>query len=166
MNRYGAGACGLLALAGASISLAVVAPLYDHPGGPALMAELNHPVPLAALAALALAAPVYHVGSDPFPDREFDVAAPDGSARRLVVEQTSPFHDPVWRIYVDAGHFPTARRWPVAEFPHAPGLDYAKGVLEATWSPDASHITLIDLDHGHHALRIATNGRPLDALGW
>ncbi|MCX5198569.1 hypothetical protein OOK31_32575 [Streptomyces sp. NBC_00249] len=196
MDMHRVGGRGLLALAAISVGVAVAAPLYDRPGGPALLAELNHPVLLAALAVLCLvgaallharhpdirkaaglalagvavlgvlAVPAYELVSDPFPDREFDVPAPDGSHRRLVVEQTSALTDPVWRIYVDAGPFPATRRWPVAQYAApAPGAAYPKGVLEATW-PDATHITLIDLDHTPHTLRIARDGRPVDELGW
>ncbi|MFJ3880541.1 hypothetical protein ACIPW5_24150 [Streptomyces sp. NPDC090077] len=186
---------GLVASAGAAAATAVAAPLYEHPGGPALLAELNHPVLLAVLAVLALAGaallrsrrpdvrraagaglalsvvlgvlavPAYGVVTDPMPMEEWDVPAPDGAPRRLVVEQTSALTDPVWRIYVDAGTFPTARRWPVAEYRSDPESAFTKGVLGARWT-DADHVRIIDLDHGHHDLRIGPDGRPLDRLDW
>ncbi|MFE1556636.1 hypothetical protein ACFW6V_16835 [Streptomyces sp. NPDC058734] len=195
MDTPRAAAWGLVALAGAAAATAVAAPLYEHPGGPALAVGLNHPVLLTGLAVLALAGaallrshrpdvrraagaglagavvlgvlavPAYGVVTDPMPLREWDVPAPDGSARRLVVEQTSALTDPVWRIHVDTGTFPTARRWPIAEYRPDPEFDFTKGVLEAWW-PDPDHIRIIDLDHGHHDLRIAPDGRPLDRLAW
>ncbi|MFD0355151.1 hypothetical protein ACFVHW_15650 [Streptomyces sp. NPDC127110] len=195
MDTPRAAAWGLVALAGAAAATAVAAPLYAHPGGPALAADLNHPVLLTGLAVLALAGaallrsrrpdvrraagaglagavvlgvlavPAYGVVTDPMPVREWDVPAPDGSARRLVVERTSALTDPVWRIHVDAGTFPTARRWPVAQYRADPEFDFTKGVLEAYW-PDPGHVRIIDLDHGHHDLRIAPDGRPLDRLDW
>ncbi|MGE7389595.1 hypothetical protein ACQKM2_29390 [Streptomyces sp. NPDC004126] len=195
MNTPRVAGWGLVALAGAAVATAVAAPLYEHPGGPALAADLNHPVLLSGLAVLALAGaallrsrrpdvrraagaglalavvlgvlavPAYGVVGDPMPLLEWDVPAPDGSARRLVVEQTSALTDPVWRIHIDAGTFPTARRWPVAEYRLDPEFDFTKGVLEANW-PDADHIRIVDLDHGHHDLRIAPDGRPLGRLDW
>ncbi|MET8754827.1 hypothetical protein ABZW32_32740 [Streptomyces sp. NPDC004667] len=189
MHRVAARALGALAVtAGAA---AAVVPFCDRPGGLALLAEMDHPVLLACLAAVCLAGaallasrradvrkgaglalagtavlgvlavPAYAVVSDPFPDREWDVPAPDGSGRRLVVERGLGLGDPVWRIYVDAGRFPNTRRHPVAEY----AAGYPRGVLQATWT-DASHIRLIDLDHTHHDLRISPDGRPLDALTW
>ncbi|MEV7545205.1 hypothetical protein [Streptomyces sp. NPDC089915] len=181
----------LILLAAASALTAFAAAHYDRPGGPALAAELNHPALLAALAALALtgaalltsrrpgvrkgaglglvgatvlgvlAVPAYSVAADPFPDREWDVPAPDGSGRRLVVERGPGLGDPPWSVHITTGTFPTARRWPVASY--TPG--YPRGVLQAEWR-DASHIRLIDLDHTHHDLRIAADGRPLEGLDW
>ncbi|MGW0396009.1 hypothetical protein ACWDYJ_35150 [Streptomyces sp. NPDC003042] len=186
---------GLVAVAAISAATAIVAPRYNRPGGLALLAELDHPVLLTTLAAVCLAAaalltsrrrgvrtgvtvalagaaaagvlaiPVYLVATDPFPSAEYDVPAPDGSPRRLVVERDSPLTDPVWRIYVDAGHFPTTRRWPVAEYPDGPEQDYPRGVLRATWT-EASHITLTDFDHAQHHVLIAPDGRARDTLGW
>ncbi|EFL16779.1 predicted protein [Streptomyces sp. C] len=46
-----------------------------------------------------------------------------------------------------------------------PEFDSTKGVLEAYW-PDPDHIRIIDLDHGHHDLRIAPDGRPPVRLAW
>ncbi|CAM5658168.1 putative protein OS=Streptomyces lavendulae subsp. lavendulae OX=58340 GN=SLAV_16770 PE=4 SV=1 [Streptomyces lavendulae subsp. lavendulae] len=106
-----------------------------------------------------LAVPAYAVVADPFPDREWDVPAPDGSGRRLG-ERGLGLGDPVWRIYVDSGRFPNTRRHPVAEY----AACYPRGVLEL--ATDASHIRLIDLDHTHHDLRITPDGRPLDRLTW
>ncbi|MFF4581415.1 hypothetical protein [Streptomyces sp. NPDC001389] len=181
----------LVPLAAVPVLAAPVAAHYHRPGGPVLAAELDHPVLLAALAVLALTAaallasrrpalrkaaglvlagasvagvlavPAYAVMSDPFPDLEWDVPAPDGSARRLVVERGPGLTDPVWSIHVDAGSFPTARRWPVASYVS----QYPRGVLQAEWR-DPSRIRLIDLDHHHHDLRIAPDGRPLDTLDW
>ncbi|MFD8026839.1 hypothetical protein ACFXJO_35950 [Streptomyces lavendulae] len=191
MDMHRVVARGLLALAVTAGAAAAVVPFCDRPGGLALLAELNHPVLLACLAAVllagaalltsrraavrkgaglalagaavlgVLAVPAYAVVSDPFPDREWDVPAPDGSGRRLVVERGLGPGDPVWRIYVDSGRFPGTRRHPVAEYT----ADHPRGVLEATWT-DASHIRLIDLDHTHHDLRITPDGRPLDRLTW
>ncbi|MFD5423746.1 hypothetical protein ACFWJT_37735 [Streptomyces sp. NPDC127069] len=179
------------AVATAAVAAALAAAHYDRPGGPDLAAELNHPVLLAALAALALtgaalltsrrpaarkaaglglagavmcgvlAVPAYGIAADPFPDREWDVPAPDGSGRRLVVERDLGLGDPAWSVHIVTGTFPTARRWPVASY--TPG--HPRGVLQAEWR-DPSHIRLIDLDHTHHDLRVAPNGRPLDALDW
>lgn len=171
---------------------AVVAPLYDHPGGPAVLADLDHPVLLAVLAALsltagvllssrrpevrkatvgalvvaavfgALATPVYVMASDPFPSLEYDVPAPGGAPRRLVVERSSPLTDPVWRIYLDTGRFPTARRWPVAEYEESV---WPQGVLHAEWiGPD--RIRLIDYDHRDHEVELARDGRPLNGVDW
>ncbi|MEU9036512.1 hypothetical protein AB0D45_16635 [Streptomyces sp. NPDC048352] len=195
MDMYRAAGWGLFALAGAGAATAAIAPLYDGPGGLALAAELNHPVLLAVLSAVvltggallrsrradvrtaaaqvlagaaalgALAVPAYGLAADPFPDREWDVAAPDGSPRRLVVERTDALTDPVWRIYVDAGPFPTARRWPVAEYRSGPDQEWPEGVLQAAWS-DPDHIELTDFDHTAHTVRIARDGRPLEALVW
>lgn len=191
MDMHRVVARGLLALAVTAGAAAAAVPFFDRPGGLALLAELNHPVLLACLAAVllagaallasrradvrkgaglalagtavlgVLAVPAYAVVADPFPDREWDVPAPDGSGRRLVVERGLGLSDPVWRIYVDSGRFPNTRRHPVAEY----AAGYPRGVLEATWT-DASHIRLIDLDHTHHDLRITPDGRPLDRLTW
>ncbi|MER7513416.1 hypothetical protein ABTX82_34590 [Streptomyces lavendulae] len=191
MDMHRVVARGLLALAVTAGAAAAAVPFFDRPGGLALLAELNHPVLLACLAAVllagaallasrraavrkgaglalagaavlgVLAVPAYAVVADPFPDREWDVPAPDGSGRRLVVERGLGLGDPVWRIYVDSGRFPNTRRHPVAEY----AVGYPRGVLEAGWT-DASHIRLIDLDHTHHDLRITPDGRPLDRLTW
>ncbi|MFJ3724126.1 hypothetical protein ACIPYQ_16345 [Streptomyces sp. NPDC090045] len=183
---------GLFALAVALTATAVVAPLYDRPGGPAVLAELDHPVLLAVLAALsltagvllssrrpevrkatvgglaiaavfgALATVVYALAADPFPSREYDVPAPGGVQRRLVVERTSPLIDPVWRVYVDTGGFPTARRWPVAEYTES---SWPTGVLHAEWiGPD--RIGLTDYDHRQHEVELAPDGRPLNGVDW
>ncbi|MFF2195770.1 hypothetical protein [Streptomyces sp. NPDC058157] len=181
----------LVVLAAVVALAALAAARFHRAGGPALAAELDHPVLAAALAALALtgaallssrrpavrkgaglalagavvagvlAVPAYGVVTDPFPDLEWDVPAPDGSGRRLVVERGLGFGDPAWSIHVDTGPLPTARRWPVASYTPA----YPRGVLQAEWL-DASRIRLIDFDHAHHDLRIAPDGRPLDPLDW
>ncbi|GAA0303160.1 hypothetical protein GCM10010302_47090 [Streptomyces polychromogenes] len=191
MDTYRVAGGALTVAAGAIVAAAFAAAHYDRPGGPALAADLYHPVLLAALAALALtgaallssrrpglrkgaalglagaavlgvaAVPAYSVATDPFPDQEWDVPAPDGSGRRLVVERGVGLGDPAWSVHIVTGTFPTARRWPVATY--TPG--HPRGVLGATWR-DPSHIRLIDLDHTHHDLRIAPNGRPLDGLDW
>ncbi|MDX3536882.1 hypothetical protein PV721_21395 [Streptomyces sp. MB09-01] len=183
---------GLFALAAALTATAVVAPLYDRPGGLSVLAELDHPVLLAVLAALsltagvllssrrpevrkatvgglvaaavfgALATPVYVMASDPFPSREYDLPAPGGAQRRLVVERTSPLVDPVWRVYVDTGAFPTARRWPVAEYTES---SWPTGVRQAEWiGPD--RIALIDYDHRQHEVELSRDGRPLNEVDW
>ncbi|MGO4461410.1 hypothetical protein AB4039_29570 [Streptomyces sp. M-16] len=191
MDMHRVAARALVALAVTAGAAAAVVPFCDRPGGLALLAETDHPALLALLAAAflagaallasrrpgvrkgaalalagtavlgVLAVPAYAVVADPFPDREWDVPAPDGSGRRLVVERGIGLTDPVWRIYVDAGRFPTTRRHPVAEYAGTS----SRGVLEATWT-DPSHIRLIDLDHTHHDLRVTPDGRPLDPLTW
>ncbi|MFG2622956.1 hypothetical protein ACGFXC_35625 [Streptomyces sp. NPDC048507] len=182
---------GLTALAAVAAAVAAVVPFCDRPGGPALLAELDRPAVFAALAALCLsgaallgsrrpglrkaagavlaaaavlgvlAVPAHALAGDPFPDREWDVPAPDGSARRLVVAHTPGLTGGSWRVYVEAGSFPTARRHPVAAYP----AGSAKGVLEASWQ-GPGRIRLIGLDHTHHDLRVTAAGRPLDPLNW
>ncbi|MFH7595792.1 hypothetical protein WDV06_11910 [Streptomyces racemochromogenes] len=191
MRTSRAAARTLVAVAVAVVLAALAAAGCHRPGGAALAAELDHPVLAAVLAAVALtgaalltsrrpavrkgaalglagaavagvlAVPAYAVVADPFPGLEWDVPAPDGSGRRLVVERGLGFGDAAWSIHIDTGPLPAARRWPVASYTPA----YPRGVLEAQWR-DASHIRLIDFDHAHHDLRIAPDGRPLDALDW
>ncbi|RSS82321.1 hypothetical protein [Streptomyces sp. WAC06614] len=183
----GAAAGALFALTGGLLVVAVAAALLDRPGGPVLVAEADRPVLLGVSAGLALAGavmlrsrrqavrqaaavglvaatvmgvtapPTLGVLADPFPMREYDVPAPGGVARRLVVERTSPLFHPVWRIHVDQGSFPTARRWPVATYTDG---DPGKGVLDARWDgPD--RIVLVDVDHTPRTIPLAPSGQPL-----
>ncbi|MBT2405737.1 MULTISPECIES: hypothetical protein [unclassified Streptomyces] len=183
---------GLVALAGALVGAAIVGRLYERPGGLAVLAELNSPLLLGSLAVLALlvagflasrrpavrkalgaalvavavlgvpAVPVLHLARDPFPSLQYDVPAPDGSPRRLVVERTSPLVDSVWQVYVDQGRFPAARRWPVTQYRDD---DWSKGILGAQWAnPDT--IRLIDLDHMVHEIPVSAEGRPLAPMDW
>lgn len=189
-RRYAAG--GLVALAGVLVGAAIVGRLYERPGGLALLAELNSPLLLDALAALALltaaflasrrptvrkasgaalvavavlgvpAVPALHIALDPFPALQYDVPAPGGAPRRLVVERTSPLIDSVWKVYVDRGRFPAARRWPVTQYRDD---DWSKGILGAEWSsPDT--IRLIDMDHVVHDIPVSAEGRPLAPMAW
>ncbi|MCX4692699.1 hypothetical protein [Streptomyces sp. NBC_01408] len=184
---------GLFALAGILAGAAVVAPLSNRPGGFAVLAELDEPLLMGCGAALALigavllssrrralrtvgshglvwvlvlaasCVPVYLIAADPFPSVEFDVPAPDGAARRLVVERTSPLTDPVWEVYVDDGRFPVARRWPVARFDEM--APWPQSVRKAEWiSPDV--ISLTDADRNTHEIELSAEGRPLDRLNW
>ncbi|GHI89071.1 hypothetical protein ACWGF3_28585 [Streptomyces xanthophaeus] len=193
MNVHRGVARALFALAAILAGAAVLAPLYHRPGGYALLAELDEPLVVGSLAALALAGaaglssrrkglrtaaahglvwavvlgascvPVYLIATDPFPSVEYDVPAPDGVARRLVVERTSALTDPVWEVYVDDGSFPTARRWPVARFDEL--VPWPQGVRDAEWaSPDV--IRLIDFDHQPHLIELSPQGRPLSSLVW
>ncbi|MFD3695760.1 hypothetical protein ACFWUZ_06325 [Streptomyces sp. NPDC058646] len=193
MNVHRGVARALFALAAVLTGVAVVAPLYDRPGGYALLAELDEPLLTGAGAALALTGavllssrrpvlrtvachglvwavvlgascvPVYLVAVDPFPSAEFDVPAPDGAARRLVVERTSPLTDPVWEVYVDDGSFPTARRWPVVRYDDM--APWPQGIRGAEWvSPDV--ISLTDADHMPHEIELSPEGRPLDRMDW
>ncbi|MEU9377045.1 hypothetical protein AB0D94_25165 [Streptomyces sp. NPDC048255] len=193
MNVHRGMARGLFALAGILAGAAVVAPLSNKPGGFAVLAELDEPLLMGSGAALALVGalllssrrraartvgshglvwvlvlaascvPVYLIATDPFPSVEYDVPAPDGAARRLVVERTSPLTDPVWEVYVDDGSFPVARRWPVARFDEM--APWPQHVRKARWvSPDV--ISLTDADHNQHEIRLSPEGRPLDSLVW
>ncbi|KIF04040.1 hypothetical protein PL81_20825, partial [Streptomyces sp. RSD-27] len=65
MDIRRAAARTLVPLAALPVLAASVAAYCDRPGGPALAAELNHPVLLAALAVLALTAAVLLASRSP-----------------------------------------------------------------------------------------------------
>ncbi|WP_411106702.1 hypothetical protein [Streptomyces sp. cmx-4-9] len=184
---------GLFALAGVLAGAAALAPPFHRPGGLAVVAELDEPVALGSLAALVLAGavllssrrpvlrtvgahglvwalvlgascvPVYLIAADPFPGVEYDIPAPGGAGRRLVVERTSPLTDPVWEVYVDEGGFPTARRWPVGRYPES--LPWPQGVVKAQWlSRDV--VRLYDFERTAHDVVLSPEGRPLTAPAW
>ncbi|MFG2714829.1 hypothetical protein ACGFX2_30370 [Streptomyces goshikiensis] len=191
--RRGAG-LGLIVLAGMCAVAAIAGRLYERPGGLAVVAELNSPWLLAALAALALAAgvalrsrrrpgadkavaalvgagilgtlvvPLRLMAADPFPARQYDVTAPGGAGE--------PRRLVVERTspLVDAGWevYVDQGPFPVARrWPVArcDDTDWSKGILQAEWLTRDT-IRLIDLDHRSHDIPVAPDGHPLAGLDW
>ncbi|MFD3551226.1 hypothetical protein ACFWWA_03905 [Streptomyces goshikiensis] len=190
--RRGAG-LGLLALAGMCAVAAITGRLYERPGGLAVVAELNSPWLLAALAAPALATgaalrsrrpgadkavaaltgagllaalvvPLGLMAADTFPARQYDVTAPGGAG------------DPR-RLVVERVSPLADPGWEIyvdqGPFPAArrwpvaryDDADWPKGILHAEWLTRDT-IRLIDLDHRSHDIPLALDGRPLGGLDW
>ncbi|MBB4948599.1 hypothetical protein F4556_004134 [Kitasatospora gansuensis] len=174
---------GLLGVVAATVTVELIGWLNRQDGGFVLLRGLHQPglvfpvVLLALLSAVLLGCedtwikvgtslvaalllfvsmPFYLMDGFEDPERTKTLAAPDGSGRRLVVEEGAAMIDPLWWVSVESGSGVTARRWKVGYFN---GDDYVNGLNEVAWDgPD--RVRLVTGDSRVHLIDVGADGRP------